>query len=166
MTSTWTSTYTRTQTATYLSDVLMGTMRDILVQLGISASSLLNNWDQNQGAIAAWISEGSLGKVILECHQPQGTVNPIFEFPISYDAANAGDRAFVTSQASIASYLSKVNAVPAGSTFRLYCEFRSARTPQPGWHSGNRSATSHLQVRTIGTVASGPHASAAARIHM
>ncbi|WP_394804089.1 hypothetical protein [Clavibacter michiganensis] len=165
MTSTTTSTYTRTQTATYLSDVLMGTMRDILVQLGISAKTLLDDWDQNQRAIAAWISEGSLGKVVLECHQPQGAVNPIFEFPISYDAANVGDRAFVTSQASIVSYISKVRSVSVGSTFKLYCEFQSARTPQPGWQSGNRSATSQLQARTIGTLASGPHASTAARIY-
>ena len=77
-TSTYTSTatYTRTHTATHLTDVILGTISDILADLGISASVLTRNWEQNENAIKAWITEGSLAQVILECRQPSGTVDP------------------------------------------------------------------------------------------
>lgn len=164
-TTTATSTYTRTHTATYLSDVLMATMRDVLDDLGISAARLLQDWDQDQAAIAAWIAEGSLDRVVLECHRPSGDVDPVLEFPIRYDTANVGDRAFVTSQAHVLAYLAKVSTVPSGSTFKIFCEFRAPRTPQPGWSTGYRSATDGLRARTVGTLASGPHASASMRLH-
>lgn len=165
MTATSTSTHTRTQTATHLSDVVMATMRDVLAHLGIDATRLLRNWDRDQKAIAAWIYEGSLKHVVLECHQPSGAVAPVLEFPVSYTSANVGDQAFVTSQARIVSYLAKIANVPAGSTYKLFCEFNGPRTPQDGWSPGTRASMNDLRGRTIGTVASAPHASTSARIY-
>jgi hypothetical protein len=78
------STYTRVQTATHLADVVLGSIADILATLGVDATRVFADWDTDQKAIAAWISEGCLSMVILECHQPNGTVSPIFEFPVVY----------------------------------------------------------------------------------
>ena len=71
----------------------MGAIGDILALLrhrlqqrcaadGISTSS----------AIAAWIDEGSLEMVMLECRRPAGTVNPIFEFPVTLPAVSGCGR--------------------------------------------------------------------------
>ena len=84
MTYTSVSTYTRTHTATHLADVILGSIADILGTLGIDATRVFADWDTDQRAISAWIEEGSLASVALECHQPGGAVAPIFEFPVSY----------------------------------------------------------------------------------
>ncbi len=157
-TSTSTNTYTRAHTATHLSDVILSSIADILATLGIEASRLYQSWDQDAAAIAAWITEGSLASVSVECHH-SGTVDPIFEFPVSYTAKGLGDRRFTADNASMLRYLAKLKAVPAGTTFKLFCAFNGPpRTPpQPGWSPGGSSAsTANLRSRTIGTLATAP----------
>ncbi len=159
-TATSTSTHTRTHTATYISDVIMGAIGDILGCLNIDASRHLADWDQDQSAIAAWINEGSLKEVILECHRPDGTVKPVFEFPLVYGTFGQGGASFVSSRAALARYQAKLTSVPSGTQYKLFCTFSSARTPQPGWSPGSRASTDGLRSTSFGSLAEGPHASA------
>jgi hypothetical protein len=163
MTTTYTQTYTRTHTATYLTDVLMGTIGDMLGHLGIDASRLYLDWDRDERAISAWLLEGSLDTLVLECHQPGGRVSPVFEFPVSYDTSGRADEAFVNSRAAVARYRAKIDAVPRGTTFRLFCTFNGPRTPQPGWSPGTRASTAGLTSLSFGTVAEAPDARASMR---
>ena len=89
-TGTAVSTYARTHTATHLADVILGSIADILATLGIDPTRLFADWPTDQSAISAWISEGSLKCVALQCSRPDGTVNPIFEFPVSYTQVVSG----------------------------------------------------------------------------
>jgi HORMA domain-containing protein len=162
-THTSTTTHTRTHTATFLSEVVMGAIGDILAELGIDLTRLYRDWDQDQSAFQAWIEEESLETVILECHQPGGKVAPIFEFPIAYSATSGVDTAFVESRASLARYRAKIDAVPSGTSFRLFCSFNGPRTPQPGWSPGNRSSTEGLRALSFGSLGQAPHASVAMR---
>lgn len=158
-TSTSTTTYTYTHTATYLADVIIGTIADVLALLGIDPGSS-SRWDQDEAAIAAWIEEQSLGTVVLECERPDGETRPIFEFPVTY---RAGEAQFENSRASMARAQAKISSVPAGTTYRLFCTFRTTRTPQPGWGPGVRASTSGLRATSFGTLADAPHASAGVR---
>jgi hypothetical protein len=165
MTSTRTSTtvHTRTHTATHLTEVIMGTIADILGDLGIDLTRLYRDWAQDEKAISAWIEEGSLETVVLECHRPDGKVNPIFEFPVSYDVGGRGDVQFVESRAALARYRTKLARVPAGTAFQLVCAFNGSRTPQTGWGPGSRASTDALTAMSFGTLAEGPHAKASLR---
>ncbi|HEV7642087.1 MAG TPA: hypothetical protein VGO39_14570 [Gaiellaceae bacterium] len=162
-THTTTSVYTRTHTAVYLTEAILSTITGILAQLDIDASRLLRDWEQDSKAISAWITEGSLAMVIVECTRPDGTVNPVFEFPVTYTSGREGDAQFVTSQAAIARYRAKFATTPRGTTFRLFCTFCTARTPQPGWSEGTRASIDGLRSTSFGTVAEGPHARASGR---
>jgi Bacterial HORMA domain 2 len=159
-TLTSTTTHTRTHTATYLSDVIMGAIGDILGSLGIDASRFFTDWDQDQSAIAAWINEGSLKEVILECHRPDDTVKPVFEFPLIYGERGPGGASFVNSRAALARYQAKLTSVPYGTKYHLFCTFSGPRTPQPGWSTGQRSSTDGLRSTSFGSLAEGPHARA------
>lgn len=162
-TSTYTLTYTRVHTATHLTDVILGTISDILADLGINCSQFAREWEQNENAIKAWIAEGSLEQVVLECHRPSGTVDPVIEFPVTYTAAGTGDTEFTASRARMARFLAKLDRVPAGTTYRLFCTFSRSHSPQPGWGPGTRSGTGGLQGITFGTLGRAPHASAGMR---
>lgn len=162
-TSTAVSAHTRTHTATHLADVILGSVADILGTLGLDATRLFADWDTDQKAILAWIYEGSLKCVALECHQPNGTVSPILEFPVSYTITGEGDRKFTADRAALARYLAKLQSVPKGTTYKLFCSFSSTPSEQPGWSAADRASTSGMRSHSFGTLAAGPHANASLR---
>jgi hypothetical protein len=164
-TSTSTSTFTRTHTATYLADVILGSIADILGSVGIDPTRLFADWDTDQHAIGEWIKEGSLSCVALECHQPSGRVDPIVEFPVSYSGTGEGDRKFTADRAALAVYLTKMKRVPAGTTYRLFCSYNGAHSDQPGWGAATRATTSGMRSFSFGTLAAAPHASANLRYY-
>ena len=161
--TTSTRTSTRTQTATHLSGIVMGSIAEILGHLGIDLVVLTTRWDIDERAFAAWIEEGSLEMVVLECHRPDGRVDPVIEFPVRYRVDGDADAAFTTDQALLNRYLAKIRSVPTGSTYRLFATFTGPRTPQPGWQPGTRSNTDGLRSTSFGAIAGAPHASASMR---
>jgi hypothetical protein len=158
-----TVTFTKVQTATYLTDVILGTIGDILADLGISTTRFATDWEMNEKAINTWIAEGSLEQVILECHQPSGTVSPVIEFPVTYTAGGTGNAEFTASRARLARFRAKLNRVPAGTAYRLFCTFTGPHTPQTGWGPGSRASTDGLSSTTFGTLGRAPHGSASMR---
>lgn len=165
MTSTYTYSYTRTHTATHLTDVILGTITEILADLGINMDRLYRNWVQNENAIKAWIEEGSLAAVVLECHQPSGGVVPVIEFPVSYTASGEGNTEFTASHARLSRFRAKLDQVPAGTTYKLLCTYNSPCSDQPGWGTGQRASINGLQGITFGTLGSAPHASTGMRYY-
>ncbi|GAA5121300.1 hypothetical protein [Haloechinothrix salitolerans] len=163
MTSTSTYAYTRTHTATHLTEVILGSIGDILADLGITMNRFHQNWETNENAIKAWIEEGSLATVVLECHRPSGAVDPVIELPVNYTTTGAGNVEFTASRARLARFLAKLDRVPVGTTYRLFCTFNGSHSPQPGWKPGTRASTTGLRGITFGTLAGGPHASAGMR---
>ena len=163
MTYASTSTTTRTHTATYLTDVIMGAIADILADLRIDVTTLYRDWTQDEHAISAWILEGSLKEVVLECAQPDGTVAPIIEFPITYKASGAADAEFTASRARLARFRDKLDRVPTGTTYRLFCTFNGPHSSQPGWSPGTRASIQGLRSINYGTLGSAPDASASMR---
>ena len=161
--STSTNTYTRTHTAAYLADAVLGSISEILAHLGIPLTN--GSWDfsRDADAIAAWIKEESLQEVVLECHRPDGTVVPVFEFPVRYTADVIDDAVFTASTALLAKYRAKIASVPAGTQFQLFCTYRREHSTQPGWSPGTRASTAGLRSSAFGTLASGPHAAASLR---
>lgn len=162
--ATTTHTHTRTETAVYLTDAILGTIADMLAALGIDATRLYADWTQDEAAIKKWIEEESLERVALECHQPSGRVAPVIEFPVAYSPTGIGDASFSAQRAQLARFRAKLEAVPRGTTFALFCSFRKPRTPMPGWGSGTRASTAGLRAMNFGSLASAPHASASMRI--
>jgi hypothetical protein len=158
-----TATYTRTHTATHLADVILGSIADILGTLGVDATRMFADWDTNQHAISAWIAEGSLASVALECHQPSGAVVPIFEFPVSYVGTGEGDRKFTADRAALARYFAKLQRVPAGTVYRLFCSYSGSHSTQTGWGPATRASLAGMRSYSFGTLAAGPHANAGLR---
>ncbi len=159
------STYTRTHTATHLADVILGSIADILGTLGIDPTRLFADWPTDQTAISNWIEEGSLKCVALECHRPNGTVNPVFEFPVSYTTTGLGNRRFTADRAARLKYLAKLQQVPRGTRYRLFCSFSGPHSDQAGWSPGTRASVAGMHLASLGTLAAAPHASAAMRYY-
>lgn len=159
------SAHTRTHTATHLADVILGAIADILGTLEIDPTRLFADWPTDQAAISNWIEEGSLKCVALECHRPDGTVNPVFEFPVSYTATGLGKRKFTADRAALAKYLAKLRGVPRGTSYRLFCSFNGPPSEQVGWSPGRRASVAGMRSASFGSLATAPHARAAMRYY-
>jgi hypothetical protein len=163
-TATTTHQITRAHTATHLTNAMLGAIVELLTRLGLSAKTLLDDWHQwYDPALRAWIEEGSLASVIVECHRPSGRVEPVFEFPIVY--ASDGSVGLSHRHVALARQWVKLTAVPAGTSFKIICQYSGPHTPQPGWGPGQRASTAGLRSVTLGTLAAGPHASASLRYY-
>ncbi len=160
---TTTRTFTLVNTAVYLAQVVMGAMADILADLGVDLTELYRDWERDESAIRAWIQEQSLKEVVLECHRPDGTVSPVIEFPVVYYPDGIADARFTTQRASLARFRAKLERVPRGTTFRLFCTFLKHPAPQSGWGPGSRSSTEGLRSLSFGSLATGPHGAVAMR---
>ncbi|MDT4995301.1 MAG: Bacterial domain 2 [Actinoplanes sp.] len=165
-TATYSTLYTRTHTATYLTDVVLGSIGDILAHLGLGLTRHYATFATNETAINQWIHEESLDSVVLECTAPNGTIVLVAEFPLDYTGGGQQQAEFVNSRAALARYRAKLAAVPAGTTYRLVCTFRSAHTSMPGWSTTSRASTAGVSGYTFGTLAGAPHASASARFYL
>ena len=164
MTSTFAYTINRTHTATHLSSAIAGALAEVLTHLGISARTLMETWDTSYDpAIRTWIEEGSLQQVVLECHRPGGSIEPIFEFPIEYE--DDGSVHFSHRHTALARLWAKLNRAPAGTTWKIICQYRSTPTKMDGWSDTYRSSTAELRSFTLGTLATGPHAAVSLRAY-
>jgi len=161
-TATTTYVVTRTHTATHLSNAISGAIAEILTHLGISARTLMSDWStEYDPAIRAWIIEGSLDKVVVECHRLGGSVDPVLEFPIEYH--NDGSGSLSHRHVALARQWAKLTSVPTGTTFKIICTFNGPHSDQPSWGTARRASTSTLRSTSLGTLAAGPHASASVR---
>lgn len=163
-TATTTHLITRAHTATHLTNAIAGAIADILGHLDIDTTRILTRWPHDYDpAIQAWINEGSLTAVIVECHRPDRSTHPVFEFPISYHtdgSANLNHR-----HVALARQWTKLNRVPTGTTVDIICTYRGPHSPQPGWGPTHRASTDGLRARTLGTLAAGPYAEASIRCY-
>lgn len=161
-TSTATRTVTRIHTAIHLTNAVLGAIAEILSHLGISAQRLLSAWDTDyEPALRAWIHEGSLAMIVLECQRPDGTAEPIFEFPIEYTAD--GSAALSHRHIALARQWLKLSSVPSGTTYRVLCTYNGWHSDQPGWTDATRASTTGMRSVSLGTLAAGPYAAASVR---
>jgi hypothetical protein len=140
---------TKVHTAVHLTEVILGTISDILAELRIVTSGFARDWENNERAIKAWITEGSLA--------------PVIEFPVAYTGAGVGNADFTASRARLARFRAKLDRVPAGTVYRLFCTFNGPRTSQPGWSPGTRASTDGLRGITFGTLGRAPDGSVSMR---
>jgi hypothetical protein len=142
----------------------LGTIGDLLAALGIDATTLYRDWAQDEAAVKRWIEEESLAMVVLECVQPSGRVAPVIEFPVAYTSVGLGTGSFASQRAQLARYRAKLESVPTGTTYRLFCAYRTAHTAMPGWVPGQRASTEGLRAKNFGVLGSAPHATASMRV--
>ena len=64
---------------------------------------------------------------------------------------------------SLARYRAKIDRVPAGTTFQLFCTFGGSHSTQPGWSPGTRASPLACGAAPSEPSAQAPHAAASLR---
>lgn len=163
--STSTYTYTTTHTATYLTDVILGTLSEAIAHLGLSTSIITSDWGRNEAAIMQWIKERSLKCVSVEFTKPSGEVITVVDFPVNYTTSGVESASFSASSARISRFLAKYSALPSSTRIRLVVSYYGYHTPMDGWSSTHSINRSGLSATNAGTLASAPGAAASMTIY-
>lgn len=161
-TTTTTRTFTRTHTATFLTDVMFGSLARLMEHLGLGSTQLSREWAPlYEPAIHAWIAEQSLATVVLECTTPGGTTHR-FDFPIEY---TDGSGTFRDRSSTITGYFDKISRLPSGTTWRIVCRYTSGyHSPQSGWSATSLNEPTGLAM-SLGTLGRAPHATVGLRTY-
>ncbi len=156
-------THTRTQTATYLAEVILGAVADIVATLGLDPSKL--DIQDIERAMTIWLAEQSMEQLVLECYTPaDGVAHEVFEFPVQYSSGGANAR-FTADRATLSAYRAKLRKVPKGCTYRVVVTYVSGRTRTQvdGWGPTTLKSTEGMQSRVFGTLGSAPDADVSMR---
>lgn len=153
------STSVRTQTAVHLTDLITGAFSAIIATLRASRRTLDTHWETIERGLMIWIEEGSLETVALEFGSPDAP-EAIFEIPIEYRFTGHGNVEFVASRARLLRLTAKIDAVPAGTSYRMIVTHTGAYSEVPGWYATNAADRSGLSGYNLGSLGSGPTARA------
>lgn len=161
--ATRTASRTFTQTATHLASAITSSLAETLLAIGISPSQV-EHVHGYERAIAAWIDEQTLGKVLVEIRGPNGMPTRYYTWEIDYYAVDTS-QAFRDQLARLRRQLAKEPQVPPWSTFEVTAVPRPGRTlsEQTGWSWRTTALTNLSGGHRHGTAASGPGASATLR---
>ena len=156
-------TNTRTQTATYLAEVILGAVADIVGALGLDPSKL--DIQDIERAILIRLTEQSMEKLVLECYTPaDGIAHEVLEFPVQYSSDGAVTR-FTADRATLAVYRAKLRMLPKGCAYRVVVAYVNGTTPTQvvGWGTTTLRSTEGMQSRVFGTLGSAPNATVSMR---
>jgi hypothetical protein len=159
-----TSTSARTRTAVHLTDAITGAFAFILSYLGLSTTYLAANWDAIELGLVTWMNEGSLKDVCLEFGDPTKPV-AVFEIPIEYQFTGQAKQEYVANRARLARLAAKIATVPARTPYRVVVSHNGWHTDVGGWSPTTLADRSGLASRSLGTLGSGPEASASLVYH-
>lgn len=145
---------TYTHSVTYVTDNILKTLKDILVQSGLNPTKLAGNWDSNHRAIKAWIESGHLTSVELEITHPQtGALITRWDLTIAY-GWGAGDGTFWTDTDAIKSAIKKVGVMPSEANYRLLLTCRPGEPAVAGWGDAQAASLDGFVRQTVGSTVS------------
>lgn len=153
------TTAVRTRTAVHLTDVITGAFSLVVAHLGLSASYLAGNWGTIEQGLMMWIEEGTLDEVSLEFGDPADPI-AVFDIPLQYRFTGTANEEYVANRARLARLAAKIERVPAGTAYRVVVSHNGLHANVPGWSATTRADRSGLTSHNLGTLGSGPEASA------
>lgn len=153
------STSVRTRTAVHLTDAITGAFSFIVAHLGLSASHLAGTWDAIERGLMTWIEEGTLDEVSIEFGDPDDPI-AVFDIPLQYRFTGTANEEYVANRARLARLAAKIDRVPTGTAYRVVVTHNGLHADITGWSVTTRADRSGLTSHNLGTLGSGPEASA------
>jgi len=153
------STTVRTRTAVHLTDVITGAFSLIVAHLGLSTSYLTGNWEAIERGLMTWIEEGTLNGVSLEFGDPAKPI-AVYDIPLQYRFSGTAEEEYVANRARLARLAAKIVKVPAGTVYRVVVSHNGPHAHVGGWGVTTRADRSGLTSHNLGTLGSGPEATA------
>lgn len=156
-----TQTYTTTHSANYIADRILGSLKDIIRDVGLSPAKFMDDWEFIENSIKTWLEEHGLKTVFLEIYDSSTDKLVIrTDFDIKYD----GEEMFWDDGQAIRTQILKLGKLPNACGYRLVVQRHDDARQLDGWSSTNLRDTIHLAPTSVGTAASAPGMNASGRM--
>lgn len=147
---------TYTHSVTYVTDQLLGSMKKIIMWIGLDHTKFVNNWDVYERGVRTWLQSGHLEEVILEVtHSSKGLVARN-DITIDYSYSGGDGNMWVDTDA-IRHSIVKQNVSPSNCDYTISLRVKPNHPAVDGWGEGTLQSTSGFTRQSLGTTI-GTHA--------
>lgn len=145
---------TYTHTVTYVTEMLLLSLKEIVRGSGLSPEKLTDDWASYQLAISTWLDTRDLETVVLEVFNPSsGTLVGRWDFDIIYGIS--GDGGMWVDTDDIRYHIKKAGLWPADCDYKIMALTKPGRPDVFGWSKGALRSTEGFIRQSIGTTIDG-----------
>lgn len=155
---------TRTHSLLFMGESLRGALRDVIRELGLDPTSLVQEWESWIGrGIKIWLESGHLIDVKVEFFKPGGTaIVTRWDFSVEYMSLGSDNDMWID-RAYLRQLIAKCPRPSADCTYRMLLGFKDGAPPVDGITSVALKSTGSLVARPAGTVIATGHVVATAK---
>ncbi len=145
---------TYTNTVTYVTDMLLISIKNIIRLSGLDPSKFADDWGWMERGIKTWLDTHDLEKVVLEVYEPKtDKLVGRWDFEISYGFS--GDDSFFVDPDVIKYHIRKQGVIPNICEYRILTTTRPERPDVQGWTKTIFRSTDGFVRQSIGTTIDG-----------
>jgi hypothetical protein len=140
---------TSTHSVTYVTEKLILSIKQIIVNSGLSPAKMTQQWRSLEQAISTWISSKHLQQVYLEIFDPV-TQKLICRWDLDIIYGYGGDGDFWADTEAIKYHIAKAGAIPATCEYRICVDNAPGAPTISGWTTVTLYSTEGLSRYSIG----------------
>jgi len=150
--ATHTFTFNRTHTSTFVADNMRNVLRDIIRDVGLSPTDLLDDWNIIGQGIRTWLQTSHLEEVVIEFYElGSNSASARWDFPINYDGSGVSDDMWVDKE-HLRRTIAKATRPSSNCKYRVVLMTKPGRPDVPGFVSTTLRSTGKLESRSTGTM--------------
>lgn len=139
---------------TYLTEKILGSMKNIIRLSGLSPEKLAIDWIVLERGIKVWLNSHDLEEIHLEVYDPRSDkLIGRWDFEIYYEFN--GDGSFWIDSADIKYHIQKAGVWPSQCDYRVVATTKPGRPDVLGWSQTTLRSTEGFIVQSIGTTING-----------
>lgn len=141
---------TYTHTVTFVTDKMLGSLKQIIVGIGLNPSNFVSSWSSNERAIKTWLESKDLVEAVLEITSSAGTFVTRCDFTIDYSYGNGDGQMWVDTD-SVRIAIIKMGKQPSECKYELKLRVKSGAPDVQGWGDCQFLSTAGFVKQSLGT---------------
>ncbi len=141
-------------TATYVTDKLLLSVKEIIRESGLSVSKMSKEWVSLERGISTWIRSKHLEKIVLEIFDPN-TSGLITRWDLEIVYGYGGDGSMWADTDAIRYSIKKAGVIPASCNYEIRVTNKPNWPTVEGWSTCRLRSTAGLSRYSIGTSVGG-----------
>jgi hypothetical protein len=153
---------TYTHTVTFVTDKMLGSLKQIIVGIGLSPSNFVSSWSSYECAIKAWLESRHLVEAVLEITSTSGEFVTRCDFTIDYSYGSGDDGSMWVNTEAIKYSIIKLGKIPSECNYQLKLRVKSGAPSVDGWNDCDFLSTDGFVKQNLGTAIGTNHLGAQA----
>jgi hypothetical protein len=141
---------TSAYSVTYVTEKLLLSIKEIIVQSGLSAAKMTRQWINLEQGVSTWIASKHLRQVYLEIFNPT-TQKLICRWDLDIIYGYGGDGDFWADTDAIKYHIEKAGAIPSTCEYRISLDTAPGAEILAGWSSCTLYSTQGFSRYSVGT---------------